>query len=1316
MATNEEMITAIRDHVQHNPLNAPDKGPLWQQLPEFPTSTEVMNPAATTNDLPSFPVDAPFESKACYLEALYKILRFEAVEGLRFSINEFKSSPSMGDDENTCVYTKVLVKGYLMTKMSPFCRVSFSTQRAGRRIQWKQAKRLTPGRIVALSTDSFQTDCRVAIVAQRPIEGGLDQNPPTVDIIWACAEEAVVDPDQELVMIESRNGFYEAARHAMIGLQMAAGETSPLDKYLLRLDTHDSLARHISQEPHLDLSCLVTQLTQAQQQRALGSQDLERVVYQQVAEKYQECDMSRPLSKQGIQPQTSLDASQLQALQRMVSKELAVVQGPPGTGKTFTSVQALNVILSNRQLGDPPVIIAAQTNHALDQLLIYCHEAGAKILRVGGRTGNEIIKERTVYNLRQSLGKGGIDGRLKYKSLEKQRLQIIEELKTVVDGVFGGQELLDPQALLDAGVINEAQFNSLSNEGWEDDDEPGMQAWLSEERIERLRQSLDDVEFPDEEAVDEQFVESEDPELDDDTADDQDDPLHGIWIPFTSYYTGNTPRVPGWKPRCEALLSQSDDMYKIPIPLRGGVYQILQAKLREASTARLREIIQQAVSHAKQQKVNKWYSDLKVLEKHCINIIGCTTTGLTKYRGFLAATGARVLLIEEAAETREPNVSSALFPSLEQLILVGDHQQLPPQCDIARLGDEPFNLNVSLFERLVRNNVPYTMLNQQRRMAPELRYIVQKCYPGLKDHPLVLDQAERPPVQGMGSRRSWFFTHEWPEETDPDNSKFNHKEAEMIVAFMIYLVQNGVKPTDITVLTYYRGQRKKIQSLLRRARDALSLGACRFNVATVDSYQGEENEIVLLSLVRSPPAPNEPKRVGFVESRNRATVAVSRARRGFFMFGNKNNLFQSTKQSFDTWAPIWNGFAEQQRVAMDKGLPLVCQNHNDKQGTNEIWMKSPESFVGNAGGCWIKCDGKLPCGHDCVLSCHVISHDKLTCLNPCTQILPCGHKCSGVCTDQCRCCENCEQFKTLKVEQQMAQLQLESSPLSSSAIPSAAPDQIRDSSPEKWIDFSKNPAIHDEVIREARLQALNPSPEIELDSAPPPNAGQRGGINELFTPVTVNRDGFRVIGQQRTQSRGTAGHQPFPRANNQAVGNRRGAANQKQSPQPHMQARAPSGNNRSQATSRSHGGKPMNSQRNQAQLSRSPQKSKRHLTRKEETFVSRKDHGDDSLHVINSPAQPLGGVRCAPSEATADLMSLMGESDLGFEAEVLGIRRGRHRDEPSPADTKASPKLQQHMDLDVESLMSFGVDGTSSPTKRAQPPNIDNKEDWLIDI
>lgn len=185
----------------------------------------------------------------------------------------------------------------------------------------------------------------------------------------------------------------------------------------------------------------------------------------------------------------------------------------------------------------------------------------------------------------------------------------------------------------------------------------------------------------------------------------------------------------------------------------------------------------------------------------------------------------------------------------------------------------------------------------------------------------------------------------------------------MVVAFMRYLVQNGVNASQITVLTYYRGQRKKILQLLRR--DVILIKTSYFNVATVDSYQGEENEVVLLSLVRSP-QPNDIARVGFLESQNRATVAISRARRGFFMFGNKHNLFGASEKSYNVWGPIWNGFAIQKRVATGKGLPLTCQNHGQ-----EIWMKKPEDFVGNAGGCWVKCNDTLPCGHPCVLMCHM---------------------------------------------------------------------------------------------------------------------------------------------------------------------------------------------------------------------------------------------------------------------------------------------------------------------------------------------------------
>lgn len=679
-------------------------------------------------------------------------------------------------------------------------------------------------------------------------------------------------------------------------------------------------------------------------------------MFQQLNERFNNCSVE---DLHQVKPHTSLDDSQMEALERIISKELAIIQGPPGTGKTHTSIQSLRTMLNSRKPGDPPIVVAAQTNHALDQLLLHCLASNVNIMRVGGRTENEKIAERKVYNLRLMTGK--IPNQGKFGAAEKERKKLVGQFEALVDGVFGGAGLLDSTTLLAAGVITEAQYNSLEDDDWvSGEDKLSIEVWLGEEKIERNRQLVDDLDFAEVEAVDEIF--ELDANLDDDQpADDDDVRINGDFVSLSSQHTGATPLIPHWEERCRAMLN-SDRLFDIPRGYRGGVYQVLQSKLLDISATQFRDIIKRAHQVAQSGKVARWAGDLHVVDKHCIDVVGCTTTGLTKYRGFLSALQPRILLIEEAAETREANIVSALFPCLQQLILVGDHQQLPPSCDIGRLGTEPYNLNVSLFERLVRNSLPYTMLNRQRRMAPEISFIVKKYYEGLQDHPLVTKEDTRPLIPGMGERRSWFFNHQWPEETDADNSKFNLQEAEMIVAFIIYLLRNGVSASEITVLTYYKGQKRKILQRLRG--DNVPIGSF-FKVSTVDSYQGEENEIVLLSLVRSPQL-GRMANVGFLESRNRATVAVSRARRGFFVFGNKQNLLTACYESFRTWGPVWNGFAEQKRVASAKGLPLTCQKHR-----NEIWVREANDLANNSGGCGIRCEETRPCGHACVLPCHL---------------------------------------------------------------------------------------------------------------------------------------------------------------------------------------------------------------------------------------------------------------------------------------------------------------------------------------------------------
>lgn len=660
---------------------------------------------------------------------------------------------------------------------------------------------------------------------------------------------------------------------------------------------------------------------------------------------------------------TSMDNSQVHALHRIVTKELAIIQGPPGTGKTFTSVAALKVILASRKRGDPPVVVAAQTNHALDQLLSLILDHGARIVRVGGRTENERIAEHTVFMMRQR-SKVQSSG---FRAIEGARQGNIHRLKGLVLAAFN-DGLLDPNALLTAGILTQSQYTSLVNDDMEQSEihRSGgpFSIWLGAECVPAkvLRQTECNWVQGDDNQLEGREHEF-DGDLEHIAVDEEDrERIRGTFIGLAHKWAGKEPsHLSSWQFRAEKEL-RKEDLFDIPKAMRGAVYQLLMAKFIAKLQPTFASHLQENINICKDSKINRWETDIEIVAEECIDVVGCTTTGLTKYRGFLAALQPRTLMIEEAAETRESNISSALYPSLQQLILVGDHQQLAPNCDVRWLGESPFYLNVSLFQRMIELGVPYIMLNQQRRMIPSIRRILTPFYPELTDHPLVTDITKRPPVPGMGGHDTWLFTHNWEEDMDSNLSRFNEQEAQMVVCFFSYLVSNGVKPAQISILTFYNGQRKTILGKLKKHG---SITADSFNVFTVDSYQGEENDIVLLSLVRSP-RENRPWSIGFLENQNRAVVAISRARRGFYLFGNMDNVLSADQDARELWGRIWNGFAEIGRVRRKKGLPLTCQKHG-----NTIWIKEVEDWGDNAGGCDEVCQDIRPCGHQCTLKCHM---------------------------------------------------------------------------------------------------------------------------------------------------------------------------------------------------------------------------------------------------------------------------------------------------------------------------------------------------------
>lgn len=83
-----------------------------------------------------------------------------------------------------------------------------------------------------------------------------------------------------------------------------------------------------------------------------------------------------------------------------------------------------------------------------------------------------------------------------------------------------------------------------------------------------------------------------------------------------------------------------------------------------------------------------------------------------------------MVIVEEAAEVLEAHILTSLAASVEHLVLIGDHLQLPPKVQVYELQQESgkgHDLNMSMFERMITHtNVKHVMLEEQRRMRPDI--------------------------------------------------------------------------------------------------------------------------------------------------------------------------------------------------------------------------------------------------------------------------------------------------------------------------------------------------------------------------------------------------------------------------------------------------------------------------------------------------------------------------------------------------------------------------------------------------------------------
>ncbi|KAJ5683509.1 hypothetical protein N7462_006674 [Penicillium macrosclerotiorum] len=365
------------------------------------------------------------------------------------------------------------------------------------------------------------------------------------------------------------------------------------------------------------------------------------------------------------------------------------------------------------------------------------------------------------------------------------------------------------------------------------------------------------------------------------------------------------------------VLTQTSDAASIVKDVRKEMDE-KQASIRKTRTGRERRAIYDDLKHLRKE--------FRERESKCVDnlvressVVLATLHGAGGYQ--LKNQKFDVVIIDEASQALEAQCWISLL-SAEKVVLAGDHLQLPPTVksadlksrdkknlqEIAGTKDAPtkdilkgVSLERTLFDRLLALHGPgiKRMLTTQYRMHDKImRFPSDELYEAkliaadsVKDRLLADLPYEVSGTDDTQEPLVFWDTQggDFPEKAEGDEigqkeallgeSKSNEMEALVVARHVDNLVNAGVRPESIAVITPYNGQLALLSQMLRERYPGLELGS-------VDGFQGREKEAVVVSLVRS----NEEHEVGFLGEKRRLNVAMTRPKRHLCICGDSETI------------------------------------------------------------------------------------------------------------------------------------------------------------------------------------------------------------------------------------------------------------------------------------------------------------------------------------------------------------------------------------------------------------------------------------------
>ena len=861
---------------------------------------------------------------------------------LREALSLYRRSPGIGDDR-----IRIYQRAELWQIYSENSGINFLIKFQAFTSKRLKDDELKYGSLLCISNDGFKTfafatitntDKRSNLMIDVRIESGVEvllgRSPSCRYVVAECV------------------AYFEAYRHVLQGLQQVES-TTPFQRYIVRVKKEMRAPAYV--------------IKREQQGHEYNFQSH----YVDKQDNSDESNHSANTTKKPTATLTDssswpsaaelgLNESQLEAMQHALTSELAIIQGPPGTGKTYVGLKIVKALLANKSYhenspkvathGDP-ILVICHTNHALDQFLEEILKFCGNVVRMGTRS-KSTNKKLADHNMK-TLKKEDTNNYKEQEHIAKAKKVMINNVDRILEDLDGLERKLHYSS---NGILSSKQLQRyMTSKAYKffQQRRNSMSKWLGCHNLAHCGQC--------------RYVQEGGRCIGDDG---------DLELYVGDYKTSENRSLSAVDRQVEDV--RNELRYTSETAVEGKKYATTHPNqlhkherwsLYRYWTHQYKEVLRQKF-RAKEQEYNQWrdvsqewtqQKDQMILRR--ADVIGMTTSAAARLRNVLQNVRPRIIIVEEAAEVLESHIITALNDGCEHLILIGDHKQLRPKTTVHHLATD-FHLNISLFERLVRNGLKYVTLKEQRRMCPEISCLLQHIYgDSLRDHDSVREYDD---VRGM-KHNCFFLDHKNPESLthhDKQPSYKNDFEANFIVELAQYLIYQRYRTSNITVLTPYGAQ----VSLLKRTFEDRRLGDVR--IATVDGYQGEENDIVLVSLVRS-------SKIGFLAEANRTCMLLSRAKKGMYVIGNFN--------TFSNGSTLWQKLVTtmQSHGRYGDALQVYCHNHSDDVAE----VKHPNHFKNRPDGCCGKpCDYLLECGHRCSMKCHNFdkAHANVTCRKGCT--------------------------------------------------------------------------------------------------------------------------------------------------------------------------------------------------------------------------------------------------------------------------------------------------------------------------------------------